>query len=379
VLPQAIERNLFDELTLYDTNINGQPRRVLSVLDRKVTVHDRALWRDFLVKGEQAPGGFGFEAGATYAEDVVTPRLTSLNAQRQETARRFAEKGRAARASTAPGGAAIDEQIAAGREYVEARDAWRAVARETVPEPWVDASTYDGAVAALSDRGITSNVALRGEDARLEWINPKSRQLGLGTPLPQRERLETLNRLGRVMTDMRIRYPAVREVAFEDLFLSSNNRSLYMANNRRDMGRRLGLRVTSPQKWEKAGAEVRSAEAYFAKKGRAFTYGAEWEDAVRHEIGHGVLMRTPEIEVQIRKSWRAMRDEAPFRSTAGELSDYGVSGGEDEAIAEVVSIVTRSDYGTSRLPERFGLSKQGNRLHPVLEDWGQRLLAGLIP
>jgi predicted ABC-type ATPase len=71
-LPQAIERNLFDELTLYDTNINGQPRRVLSVLDRKVTVHDRALWRDFLVKGEQAPGGFGFEAGATYAEDRAT-------------------------------------------------------------------------------------------------------------------------------------------------------------------------------------------------------------------------------------------------------------------------------------------------------------------
>jgi predicted ABC-type ATPase len=96
VLPEAIERGLFDELTLYDTNINGAPRRVLSTFGDKVTIHDRALWRDFLGKGERAPGSFGFEAQATYAEDRATAaaireRITAradVQAQGEREARR---------------------------------------------------------------------------------------------------------------------------------------------------------------------------------------------------------------------------------------------------------------------------------------------------
>jgi predicted ABC-type ATPase len=55
VLPQAIERGLFDEVYLYDTNVKGQARLVMSARGRNVTIHNDALWRDFLRKAGLKP------------------------------------------------------------------------------------------------------------------------------------------------------------------------------------------------------------------------------------------------------------------------------------------------------------------------------------
>lgn len=75
VFPEAVERGLFDEVTLWDTNINGQPRKVLEAVKdangaQQVTIHSRQLWSDFLGKANLRPGSFQFELSATYAEEI---------------------------------------------------------------------------------------------------------------------------------------------------------------------------------------------------------------------------------------------------------------------------------------------------------------------
>jgi len=52
ILPEAIKQGLFDEVTLWDTN-EGTPRKVVTAKGSELTVHDDALWKSFLAKGEQ--------------------------------------------------------------------------------------------------------------------------------------------------------------------------------------------------------------------------------------------------------------------------------------------------------------------------------------
>jgi HK97 family phage prohead protease len=53
VFPAALKQNMFDEAQLYDTNIKGTARPVLSYTKNGgTTVHDQGLWEDFLAKGK---------------------------------------------------------------------------------------------------------------------------------------------------------------------------------------------------------------------------------------------------------------------------------------------------------------------------------------
>lgn len=54
-IPNIVEKALsgelgFDELHLYDTNINGKPRKILEYNDGKLTMHDQALYDNFMKK-----------------------------------------------------------------------------------------------------------------------------------------------------------------------------------------------------------------------------------------------------------------------------------------------------------------------------------------
>lgn len=49
-LPEAINRGLFDRVTLWDTN-GSKPRLVVSAVGKNMTVHEPALWNAFLAKG----------------------------------------------------------------------------------------------------------------------------------------------------------------------------------------------------------------------------------------------------------------------------------------------------------------------------------------
>lgn len=53
VLLQAIENKLFDELTLYDTNIEGKPRKVLTFTNGKLDIHSQNLYKNFLRKRDE--------------------------------------------------------------------------------------------------------------------------------------------------------------------------------------------------------------------------------------------------------------------------------------------------------------------------------------
>ena len=46
----VLKNKSFDELYLWDTNINGKPRLVLSQINGKVRVFDKALYQKFLKK-----------------------------------------------------------------------------------------------------------------------------------------------------------------------------------------------------------------------------------------------------------------------------------------------------------------------------------------
>jgi predicted ABC-type ATPase len=53
LVPKLMEGDLFDELTLWDTNINGQPRKVASKKGRSADVHDATLYKNFLDKAKK--------------------------------------------------------------------------------------------------------------------------------------------------------------------------------------------------------------------------------------------------------------------------------------------------------------------------------------
>lgn len=55
VLPQAIQRGLFDEVTLWDNN-DATPRKVVSAKGSKMEIHDAALWQRFLDKAKAVDG-----------------------------------------------------------------------------------------------------------------------------------------------------------------------------------------------------------------------------------------------------------------------------------------------------------------------------------
>ena len=52
LIPKIIERNLFDELYLWDTNINGTPRLILKMIDGKLEVLEPDLYQKFLSKAK---------------------------------------------------------------------------------------------------------------------------------------------------------------------------------------------------------------------------------------------------------------------------------------------------------------------------------------
>jgi hypothetical protein len=56
ILPEAVKEGLFDTVRLWDTE-DGSQRLVMSAKGRDMTVHDEALWRKFLAKGDEPPAG----------------------------------------------------------------------------------------------------------------------------------------------------------------------------------------------------------------------------------------------------------------------------------------------------------------------------------
>ncbi|MDD3404952.1 MAG: zeta toxin family protein [Paludibacteraceae bacterium] len=50
LVPQLIENNTFDELYLWDTNINGTPRLILKMVNGKLEISDKKLYEKFLEK-----------------------------------------------------------------------------------------------------------------------------------------------------------------------------------------------------------------------------------------------------------------------------------------------------------------------------------------
>ena len=51
LVPDLIENDTFDELYLWDTNVQGEPRLILTHINGKTTISDRKLYEDFLKKG----------------------------------------------------------------------------------------------------------------------------------------------------------------------------------------------------------------------------------------------------------------------------------------------------------------------------------------
>lgn len=50
LVPEIIKNKAVDELYLWDTNINGNPRLILEQVDGKLKIHDQRLYDAFLVK-----------------------------------------------------------------------------------------------------------------------------------------------------------------------------------------------------------------------------------------------------------------------------------------------------------------------------------------
>ena len=53
IVPKAIKEGLFDEITIWDNNIKGQPIRIASAKGKKLVVHDKARWEKFLAKADE--------------------------------------------------------------------------------------------------------------------------------------------------------------------------------------------------------------------------------------------------------------------------------------------------------------------------------------
>ena len=52
LIPQLIEQNVFDELYLWDTNVNGTPRLILKLVDGVLHVESPELYEKFLAKAK---------------------------------------------------------------------------------------------------------------------------------------------------------------------------------------------------------------------------------------------------------------------------------------------------------------------------------------
>ena len=50
ILPEAIKKGYFDEVNLWDTNINGKPRLILRHIDGVTTIENQKLYDRFLAK-----------------------------------------------------------------------------------------------------------------------------------------------------------------------------------------------------------------------------------------------------------------------------------------------------------------------------------------
>jgi predicted ABC-type ATPase len=50
LVPEIIKNKTIDELYLWDTNINGKPRLILTQIDGRLKIYDRGLYNDFLRK-----------------------------------------------------------------------------------------------------------------------------------------------------------------------------------------------------------------------------------------------------------------------------------------------------------------------------------------
>jgi hypothetical protein len=50
IVPEAVNRGLFDSVTLFDTNIKDAPREVMRSVNGVTTIVDQQLWRDFTAK-----------------------------------------------------------------------------------------------------------------------------------------------------------------------------------------------------------------------------------------------------------------------------------------------------------------------------------------
>ncbi len=53
VVPQAIDEGLYDNLNVWDNNIKGKPVLIASAKGKKLTVHDKDKWEEFLAKGKE--------------------------------------------------------------------------------------------------------------------------------------------------------------------------------------------------------------------------------------------------------------------------------------------------------------------------------------
>lgn len=49
-MPDIIKNKVYDDLYLWDTNINGNPRLILSQINGALNIKDKALYKKFLLK-----------------------------------------------------------------------------------------------------------------------------------------------------------------------------------------------------------------------------------------------------------------------------------------------------------------------------------------
>ena len=53
IIPKAVKNSVFDELYLWDTNINGTPRLILKMVDGELSIESRKLYESFLNKAKK--------------------------------------------------------------------------------------------------------------------------------------------------------------------------------------------------------------------------------------------------------------------------------------------------------------------------------------
>lgn len=53
IIPKAVKNGVFDELYLWDTNINGSPRLILKMVDGELSIESRKLYESFLNKAKK--------------------------------------------------------------------------------------------------------------------------------------------------------------------------------------------------------------------------------------------------------------------------------------------------------------------------------------